>query len=389
MFGFARLFTFAIGVITVVTLCGQASKAADENIFNPSEGFEASLRASGLTDGQISEVFVEFSNGETVRGLALIRDYITHGSNLNFTSGIGQFWQELKSALPATKGPLDVAMDDKSLEASGAFSQSVSKALEDKRNSELPSGIRVWGGAKVLEPDVYRDVVGIVASGGKSCSGTLVTKDIVVSAAHCFCAKVNETVILGQELAASNERIAIDLDRSGSFIPCELLGTNSKIVKNIDRGDVAVFRLKESVQNVPVRMIASNQMIQTAASVRTVGFGVTNDFSSGVKYYVDVIIASHNCDGVSEGKSHSDMFGCRPRRELVAAGLNRDTCAGDSGGPSFVLGADAKLFLAAATSRAVDKTGKCGPGGIYVKLTSPPIKEWLIEMGVPPQSFAN
>ena len=67
-------------------------------------------------------------------------------------------------------------------------------------------------------------------------------------------------------------------------------------------------------------------------------------------------------------------------QEIVAgkAGLGRDTCNGDSGGPLLLLpqGAtgEGALVLAGVTSRAIAGSSTtqglaCGDGGIYVRLT--------------------
>jgi hypothetical protein len=51
-------------------------------------------------------------------------------------------------------------------------------------------------------------------------------------------------------------------------------------------------------------------------------------------------------------------------------------------GGVYVFGLDNKVYLVGVTSRGVDPTGKCGPGGIYVLLSAPPIRDWLESKGV-------
>lgn len=102
---------------------------------------------------------------------------------------------------------------------------------------------------------------------------------------------------------------------------------------------------------------------------------------------VDIVVASYDCKGAAAGGG--GKYGCTPDTEMIAAGLNRDTCGGDSGGPVYILGQDINLYLAAVTSRSVDPSGACGKGGIYAKLTVPKVKQWLIEGGVAATAFAQ
>jgi secreted trypsin-like serine protease len=120
-------------------------------------------------------------------------------------------------------------------------------------------------------------------------------------------------------------------------------------------------------------------MVRNAASVRAVGFGQNNSKGNaviGFKFQVNIVIASYQCDGTTVGIADEQVYRCKSPYEMVAAGLNRDTCGGDSGGPIYAFAADTKPYLVAVTSRAVDRN-LCGPGGIYVVLGAPPIRAWL------------
>jgi hypothetical protein len=58
------------------------------------------------------------------------------------------------------------------------------------------------------------------------------------------------------------------------------------------------------------------------------------------------VIASYQCDGTaSVGIPDSQIYRCKSVHELVAAGLNRDTCGGDSGGGIYVFGPDNNIFF--------------------------------------------
>jgi Trypsin len=128
--------------------------------------------------------------------------------------------------------------------------------------------------------------------------------------------------------------------------------------------------LIEKRSNLSPRPIGGLEKLKLSAAVRAVGFGQTNDLSGhnfiGFKYMVDFVIASDQCDGTGQegGVADQQKYKCKSPDEMVTAGLNRDTCGGDSGGPIYVFGRDSKRYLIAVTSRGL--TPKCGLGGIYV-----------------------
>lgn len=236
---------------------------------------------------------------------------------------------------------------------------------------------RIWFGSQIQEPDPFTETVAILGN-NRICSGVLVRNDLVLTAAHCYCGGVTQEVRFGVNILFPTVTAAVDLPASDSFRPCDSLKNN------LGAGDVALLKLRKPVETVQPGRIATLKAVRDAASIRAVGFGRTESGGAGVKFQVNVIIASYQCDGVTPlGLSDQHVFRCKPLHELVAAGLNRDTCGGDSGGPAFVLGPDNKLYVAAVTSRAVDESGRCGPGGIYVLTAADEIRSWLASKGVP------
>jgi secreted trypsin-like serine protease len=84
-------------------------------------------------------------------------------------------------------------------------------------------------------------------------------------------------------------------------------------------------------------------------------------------------------------------YGCAAGLEtvLVHPRREKDTCRGDSGGPAFaVIEEEGRLtyVLVGITSRAVDPSGSCGPGGIYTLLT-PQLVDWMRLEGVPIHAY--
>ena len=241
-----------------------------------------------------------------------------------------------------------------------------------------PTNIRVWNGLPVTSPDIYPDALWTTGN-GKICSGVLVDQNWALSAAHCFCGGTSEKAFFGTSMIDVDQLVEIDQDNSTSLLNC------ANYSQDIDSGDIAILKLKNPITEIEPRKIASIDAILNAASVRSVGVGRTEANVIGFKYMVDIVIASHQCETSLYGVDASDAYGCAADHELVAAGLNRDTCGGDSGGPSYILDQNGNQLLATITSRAVDPTGKCGPGGISVIAAS--FKDKIIEAGVPASAF--
>jgi len=221
-------------------------------------------------------------------------------------------------------------------------------------------GPRIVGGLDEDE-NLFPDCVCVGSTGGYCCTGTLIRKNAVLTAGHCFpCVRVNTKVFIGQ-----------DISRPQDGTVC----TAKEVIRHRDYGqggkhnDLCLIILDKDVEKVTPREIATAQEIAAASWVRAVGYGTT-DFTGSVGFgrrrYVDLPIASHLCGGEMEATD----YGCDKDLEMVAGmvGLNKDTCRGDSGGPVYVKVKD-KWKLAGATSRATLSAPRvCGDGGIYVRV---------------------
>jgi hypothetical protein len=275
---------------------------------------------------------------------------------------------------PAAERAVTKGYTPRTIEFDPRFETNVGRVAIAAAGASARDG-RIWQGIPVPSgSDAFPDAVAIVGNNG-ICSGTLVAPDKVLTAAHCYCDGVTSEVILGQSILSPSERIPVDLSASEVFRPCDEM-------RDLSEGDVALLKLSRAA-TIPPRRMTSLNVIRDAASVRAVGFGRTEANNLGFKYQINIVIASFQCDGTAaNGRPDREIYRCRPEHELVAAGLNRDTCGGDSGGPIYVFGPDNQVYLAGLTSRATDPDGRCGPGGIYVLPAAPPIKAWLEARGV-------
>ena len=250
-----------------------------------------------------------------------------------------------------------------------------------------PSGVRVWKGDEVKDIG-YLDAA-LLQKGKKQtgiCSGVLISPNYIITAAHCYCQNPNFIkAVFGNRPYPYYDDSPIR--QSMTHIDCKDLESRENFIKNINKGDLALFKLEKPVPKVTPVKIATDAMIhekirRKEGSVRAVGFGLAGS-SGGVKHYGDITIASEDCRNTPQGP-----WNCAANQELMAvdpAG-KIDTCEGDSGGPIYIRQGK-KFLLVGITSRAIKYGGKCGEGGIYVKLTTIGVKQWLIDNGVPTTAF--
>jgi len=246
-------------------------------------------------------------------------------------------------------------------------------------NDQGAASERVWNG---LPTTGYQNTVVITGNSGL-CTGTAISKNVVITAQHCHCDGVNQFVGVGTHY--DDQHPGIRVARSVPMKKCD------KPVSA--QADIALLILEQDFEaSVIPATLASQSLIDHATQVRVVGFGRDEHNQVGQKLFVDVPVASTACGGsvkVAAGAQVPDSvyYGCNAGFELVASAplLKKDTCNGDSGGPAFVRDQNGNDYLAAATSRAVSTPGanNCGDGGVYVRLDGA-VAVWIKQQGVTP-----
>jgi secreted trypsin-like serine protease len=171
----------------------------------------------------------------------------------------------------------------------------------------------------------YPAVGALTRYGSPFCTGTVVAKRVVVTAAHCLAGK-----------SGSDMGFALG---SNGFAPQVELGVSHVIphpsfdpqrVKN----DIGVVVLSEDAPVTPVAINGPMASSWVGRSLTFVGFGATNGYGSGsgTKRAVEI--------PVSQVAS----------TQFAYEDTSKNTCFGDSGGPAFATDEGGKLLLAGVTS---------------------------------------
>lgn len=172
-----------------------------------------------------------------------------------------------------------------------------------------------------------------IQAGGGLCTGTLITPDWVLTAAHCI-----------QGVSAGTVRVhfgTVNLGQSNGVMrtPSALYPHPMFSQNALGKHDIGLIKLSQPVSDLP--MVPVNLVREKAPvgiKVTMVGFGVTDSGTSGVQYVVEQ--TSVACS--SFAGSNDDLL-------CFSQVSGKGKCQGDSGGPSFA-NIDGRIMQVGITS---------------------------------------
>lgn len=204
-------------------------------------------------------------------------------------------------------------------------------------------------------------VVGMFAPRFGNCSGVLITEDIVLTAAHCIPPNPRSlTLIFDTNLNSAsqlNMRPVIAAKVTPYWAPTQ--------VKAKNKGDLALIRFQGPVPNgyKPAPLLANSYYLGDRSFTLIAGFGLSSQSrqvgqTSGVLREVYTTITQSR---------YSET-------EVLLSQLNGlGTCAGDSGGPAFIL-INGVYYLWGITSHG---DLECVTHGIYTNIVV--YRNWILK----------
>lgn len=255
--------------------------------------------------------------------------------------------------------------------------------------------ILVRNGLKAKRAE-YREAVVIELEPRGFCSGVLLRKDVVLSAAHCLTkgrrpVRVTAGLSVRDSLPISRNagyaRIPMDMTQSPvvqtiaveHVIPMDKAALESN--KDLDGRDLMLVFLQKSF-SPPVMPISIPSLANLAEvkNVRIVGFGEDGSKNTGNKLFADVDVRVTRCNPTAssgpESYCHHDaeMFTQDGKEQF-------DACPGDSGGPVYARHVGGQYKLIGVTSRTPMKSMECR-GGVFVTLLDGDRLKWIHSHGV-------
>ncbi|WP_408096813.1 S1 family peptidase [Peredibacter sp. HCB2-198] len=227
----------------------------------------------------------------------------------------------------------------------------------------LTNSYAIVGGTSVQSHDEISKVTVALQMGTNICTGTIITEELILTAAHCLYDKYQlligsreMQVLYGLEASRPLKKGQI----SQYYFPKTY--TNEDYP---DRHDIAFLKLSESLppSYKPAKLLDAGHILSPNQFLTFAGYG----FTDGVKK-----------KGLGTLRKVSIKFNSMSpsETEILTATPGKDTCQGDSGGPGFVE-LKGELYLATVTSNG--PKGCLGNGTLSVSTYIPAMRTFLQE----------
>lgn len=219
------------------------------------------------------------------------------------------------------------------------------------------------------------------------CTGTLIARRMVLTAAHCVASSPRERVVSvlayfkpDVNTVTQNDVIAAN---GRAVHPQYMVGvTEDSTVDSVAWNDIALVRLsKNAPANIKVTPIAKGNSVLTTAGSQLLlsGFGISTPivrkkiFNEKTKAWDVVEVRETNpTSGVLRQVENISVVQVlnNSKELLLNQKDSKGACHGDSGGPAFLKQANGTVIQVGVTSRGTNELGNCDEQAIYTSVAA-------------------